>query len=155
VFCIASKTVSCPVKTPRYAMEEWVAFSKRSFISSKERTELVNSTPTSSRGGRGRSAKSSSITHCQNGSCKTGAGSGQQVNAAISSTSCAVTAGTIRSTMVAGNRTFSLIHCARSGSIFCANSSTTVCKTRPFSDRLSQLRQVKAFRPNARLCRNA
>ena len=66
------------------------------------------------------------------------------------STSAGVVAGVIRSTIVAGKRTVSAIHCARSGSRARAKASTMPRTSAPFDGRLSQLSTVKGGVPSAR-----
>ena len=96
---------SWPERNPRYANAEWLALSRRSFIDSYGATSATNCAPTRSQAGRP-ATKRSSIAHCLNGSCTTGAASCKPSAASLSAMSRPVVAGTMRSTIVDGKRSF-------------------------------------------------
>lgn len=132
---------------------EWLALSTRSLSASHGSTSATSTAPASSHGGRA-AAKSSSITHCRNGSATTAASSRNPVRVRTSVRSSAVVAGTIRSTIVAGNRMCSDTHAASSASPAASmNCCTSRRRVRPLAGRLSQLTTVTGPAPvPARRC---
>ena len=135
-------------------MLEWLALSRRSFMSSYGRTSDTIVAPVRSHSGRPW-GKRSSITHWVNGSAITGQASCMPSIAAIRARSASVVAGTIRSTMLSGQASSVCTQAPNSGSRRCAKRVRTRWVVRPLAGRLSQDSTVNGSVPAARRARRA
>ena len=122
-------------------MHECPALSMRSLYCSQSWIRSVKSAPASSHGGRP-AAKSSSMTHCLNGSETTGQLSTMPAVSRSQSRSAGAVAGVMRSTIEFGNVQCPSTHAGSAGSSRAAAESVAARVASPFRGTLSQLRIV-------------